>query len=135
MTQQINQTVTDLNNPFTESLIMSAMQNLDFMEFVECEGGERIAKDIEAFFTDYSDLSINEQLANIKNPTLVRMWRFFVAYMLDLEPYALATSMLIETDLCAKWTGSELQNIVSKKYLTRLVILDKANNQPLNIAV
>lgn len=124
-----------LNNPFTESLIKTAMQNLDFMEFVECEGGERIAKDIETFFTDYSDLSIDDQLANIKTPTLVRMWRFFVAYMLDIEPYALATTHLIETDLCAKWTGSELQNIVSKKYLTRLAILDKANNQPLNIAV
>lgn len=124
-----------LNNPFTESLITGAMQNLDFMEFVECEGGERIAKDIEAFFTDYSDLSIDDQLANIKNPTLVRMWRFFVAYMLDLEPYALATSMLIETDLCAKWTETKLKSIVSKKYLTRLAILDKANNQPLNIAI
>jgi hypothetical protein len=124
-----------LNNPFTESLIISAMQNLDFMEFVECEGGERIAKDIETFFTDYSDLSIDDQLANLKNPTLVRMWRFFVAYMLDLEPYTLATSHLIETDLCAKWVPIELRNIVAKKYLMRLAILDKANNQPLNIAV
>ncbi|WP_394178430.1 hypothetical protein [Marinomonas posidonica] len=129
-----NSSNSDINNPISHGLITTAMQNQDFMEFAELEGGERIKQDIEAFFTDYSELSINEQLDNLKNPTLVRMWRFFVAYMLDLEPYSLATSHLIQTDLCAKWITTPLSNLVTSKYLTRLALLDKANNQTLHIA-
>jgi hypothetical protein len=125
---QIAEKTEILNNFFTESLIKSAMQNLDFMEFVESEGGERIAKDIETFFTDYSDLSIDDQFANLKNPTLVRMWRFFVAYMLDLEPYTLATTLLIETDLCAKWTTQALKQLITNKFMYRLASLDHTDN-------
>lgn len=117
------------NNPFTESLIMAAMENLDFMEFVEVEGGEQVAKDIEAFFTDYSDLHIEDQLDDIKKPTLIRMWRFFVAYMFDLAPYSETTNYLIR-DVLITWEPVLLKDTLSARTLKKLVFLSNVLDQP-----
>ncbi|WP_392385100.1 hypothetical protein [Marinomonas primoryensis] len=118
-----------INNPFSESLIMAAMENLDFMEFVEVEGGERVAKDIESFFADYSDLHIEDQLDDIKNPTLIRMWRFFVAYMFDLAPYSETTNYLIR-DVLITWEPVLLNDTLSARALKKLAFLSHVLKQP-----
>lgn len=101
------------NNSIT--LIKTEMQNTCFMDFVEQEGGNRTAADVEAFFTEYTGENVDVLFDRLRPATTVRMWRFFVAYTLELNPYSSLCTDLLENHLNGKWDRLGLIALVEQK--------------------
>ncbi|WP_417552054.1 hypothetical protein [Marinomonas fungiae] len=89
------------NNSIT--LLKATMNNTAFMDFVEQEGGDRLAADVEAFFTEYTGENVDVLFDRLRPKTISRMWRFFVAYTLELTPYSPLCTHLLENYLNGKW--------------------------------
>ena len=104
-----------LFKPENASLIKSAMNNVPFMDFVEDAGGERTAADVEAFFTEYTGTDVDVLLERLRPATSIRMWRFFVAYTLELNPYSPLCTHFLEQHLNDKWDRLGLIALVEKK--------------------
>ncbi len=99
----------------SDTLIKSAMRNVPFMDFVEQEGGDRTASDVEAFFTEYTGENIDVLFERLRPATIARMWRFFVAYTLDTNPYSYLCNQLLEKHLNGKWDRLGLIALVEQK--------------------
>lgn len=97
------------------SLIKAAMDNVPFMDFVEQEGGDRTASDVEAFFTEYTGKNVDVLFERLRPATIARMWRFFVSYTLELTPYSPLCTHLLEQHLNGKWDRLGLIALVEQK--------------------
>ena len=106
--------MTNLNSN-SVTLLKSAMTNTVFMDYVEQEGGDRTAADVEAFFTGYTGESVEVLFERLRPATIARMWRFFVAYTLDTNPYSYLCNQLLEKHLSHKWDRLGLIALVEKK--------------------
>lgn len=105
------------------STIIRAMQNTDFMDFVEShDKSGRLEKACSEFFTEYHGNNPETQLTTINKLHLVSMWRFFVAYITGVKPYSLQMDIAFDNGCCEIWDTDNLKNFMNKKFTADLLV-------------
>ena len=102
--------------------IIRAMQNANFMDFVEShDRSGRLDKACAEFFSEYHGNNAAAQLATINKLHLVSMWRFFVAYITGVKPYSLQMDIAFDNGCRELWATDNLKNFINKKLTADLL--------------
>lgn len=97
--------------------IIRAMNNVDFMDFVESHDGiGRLEKACEAFFTHYHSNDAATQLTTINRLHLISLWRFFVSYMTGFTPYGFQMDHAFDNGCRTAWETDGLKKLTTKQH-------------------
>jgi hypothetical protein len=97
--------------------IIRAMNNVDFMDFVEShDKNGRLESACEAFFTEYHRTDAAVLLAAISEQHLICIWRFFVAYMTGFEPYGFKMDMAFDNGCRQAWETDALKKLITEQH-------------------
>ncbi len=99
----------------SQTLIKAAMENTVFMAYVAKEADDRTTADMHAFFPSESGESTATLLKQLRPNTSARMWRLFVAYVLEIHPQSYLCNQLLEQQLNTKWDRLGLTALVEHK--------------------
>ncbi|PJE55628.1 hypothetical protein [Marinomonas sp. BSi20584] len=97
--------------------IIRAMNNVDFMDFVEShDKNGRLEKACEAFFTEYHRTDAAANLTAISEQHLISIWRFFVAYMLGFAPYGFQMDAAFDNGCRQPWETDGLKKLITEQH-------------------